>query len=110
MAARYTNWQANVIRAFGSVPTLPPLTDPGTQAAREDMLFSERAFWLYGTGHRLGDFRRLIRQYGRSAESVFPTGVWHKGGNYGADVAFSLPFRETNNPDFDPDACSTTTP
>lgn len=110
MAARYTNWQANVIRAFGSVPTLPPLTDPGTQAAREDMLFSERAFWLYGTGHRLGDFRRLIRQYGRSAESVFPTGVWHKGGNYGADVAFSLPFRETNNPDFDADACSTTTP
>jgi hypothetical protein len=52
----------------------------------------------------------LIRQYGRTAESVFPTGVWHKGGNYGVDVAFSLPFRETNNPDFDPEACSTTTP
>lgn len=110
MAARYTNWQANVVRAFGSVPTLAPLTDPGTQAAREDMLFRERAFWLYGTGHRLGDLRRLMRQYGRQASAVFPTGTWHKGGNYGADVAFSLPFREENNPEFDPDACSTTTP
>lgn len=110
MAARYTNWQANVIRAFGAVPTLAPLTDPGTQTAREDMLFRERAFWLYGTGHRLGDFRRLIRDYGRSAESVFPTGTWHKGGSFGADVAFSLPFRETNNPDFDAGDCDTTTP
>jgi hypothetical protein len=110
MTVRYTNWQANVIRAFGSVPTLAPLTDPGTQVAREDMLFRERAFWLYGSGHRLGDLRRLVRQYSRQASTVFPTGAWHKGGNYGTDVAFNLPFRENNNPDFDPAACSTTTP
>jgi hypothetical protein len=110
MAARHTSWQTNVVRAFGSVPTLAPLTDPGTQAAREDMLFRERAFWLYGTGHRLGDMRRLVRQYGRAANTVFPTGAWHKGGNYGTDVAFNLPFREQNNPDFDPADCSTTTP
>jgi hypothetical protein len=110
MAARYTNWVGNVTLAFGSVPTLAPLTDPGTQTAREDMLFRERAFWLYGTGHRLGDMRRLIRQYGRAANTVFPTGAWHKGGNYGTDVAFSLPFREQNNPDFVAADCSTTTP
>jgi starch-binding outer membrane protein, SusD/RagB family len=110
MSARYTAWSANVERAFGSVPTLPPLTDPGTQAARVDLLFRERAFWLYGTGHRLGDFRRLIRQYGRAVNTVYPTGTWHKGGSYGTDVAFSLPFREVNNPNYDPSACDTEQP
>lgn len=110
MAARYTAWQSNVERAFGSVPTLPPLADPGTPAARVDLLFRERAFWLYGTGHRLGDMRRLVRQYGRAANTVFPTGTWHKGGSYGNDVAFSLPFREVNNPNYDPADCDTTQP
>ena len=37
------------------------LSTPGTQAAAVDLLFSERAFWLYATGHRLGDMRRLVR-------------------------------------------------
>jgi len=35
--------------------------DPGTQVGREDLLFRERAFWLFATGHRLGDLRRLAR-------------------------------------------------
>ena len=34
-----------------------------------DLLFSERAFWMFATGHRLGDMRRLIRQYGRTRAS-----------------------------------------
>ena len=33
-------------------------------------LFRERAFWLWGTAHRLGDMRRLIRHYGRTEASV----------------------------------------
>ena len=45
-----------------------------------------------------GDMRRLIRQYGRSATSVFPTGPWHKGGSYATDVNFPVPQAETNNP------------
>ena len=115
MPARYTNWQANVVRAFGSVPPLAPLTDPGTTAGREDLLFRERAFWLYGTGHRLGDMRRLVRPgaaggYGRAINTVFPTGQWHKGGNYGTDVAFSVPFRETNNSNYNPANCVTSVP
>src|SRR5690606_7697488 len=28
----------------------------------------------------------------------FPTGDWHKGGQYGADVTIPLPFEEANNP------------
>ena len=80
--------------------SLAALTDPGTAAAREDLLFSERAYWLYSTAHRLGDLRRLVRQYGRGAESVFPTGAYTKGGSYGADVNFPVPQPEENNPNF----------
>jgi hypothetical protein len=78
--------------------SLAPLTDPGTPAAREDLLFRERAFWMFGTGHRLGDLRRLIRQYARGAETVFPTGPWFKGGSYGPDVNLPASFEELNNP------------
>jgi hypothetical protein len=79
---------------------LAPLTDPDTASARENLLFRERAFWMFGTGHRLGDMRRLVRQYGRAAETVFPTGPWFKGGNYGDAVQMSVPFDEQNNPKF----------
>jgi len=89
----------NQARTEGAVAGLAAnLTDPGTQAAREDLLFRERAFWLFGRGHRVGDMRRLIRQYGRSQDKVFPTGAWHKGGNYGPDVNFPVPQAEANNP------------
>ncbi len=79
---------------------LTPLVDPVITADREDMLFRERAYWLWLTSHRLGDMRRLVRQYGRNSESVFPTGPFFKGGVYGPDVNFPIPFDETNNPNF----------
>lgn len=84
--------------ARATVTGLAPLTDPGTDAARVDLIFRERAFWMFSTGHRLGDMRRLIRQYGRSADTVFPIGPWHKGGNYGTDVNIPIPQAELNNP------------
>jgi hypothetical protein len=70
---------------------LPLLVDPGNQAARENLLFAERANWLYATGTRLGDVRRLINQYGRSQSTVLPTGAYHKGGVYGTDANFPVP-------------------
>ena len=88
----------NEARANGGVTGLAALADPGTDAARVDLLFRERAFWFFSTGHRTGDLRRLIRQYNRPANAVFPTGAWHKGGNYGADVTVPLPQAEQNNP------------
>jgi hypothetical protein len=51
------------------------LTDPGSQTAREDLLFRERAMWLYMTGHRQGDFRRLVHVYKRQPSTLWPTGV-----------------------------------
>jgi hypothetical protein len=74
------------------------LTDPGTNVTRENLIFRERAFWMFGRGYRLGDMRRLIRQYNRATETVFPTGAWHKAGNYGTDINFPVPQAEQNNP------------
>ena len=89
-----------ILNALRALERLTPLTDPGTQAARVDQLFRERAFWLWGTSHRLGDMRRLIRQYARAANTVFPTGEYHKGGNYGTDVNIPVSSDERNNPKF----------
>lgn len=80
--------------------TLPPLTDPGSFDARVDLIFRERAMWLFLTGHRLGDLRRLVRDYGRAPNDVFPVGPYHKGGSYGTDVAFPLDFDEETNSEF----------
>jgi hypothetical protein len=81
-----------------TVTGLAPLTAAATDSARVQQLFRERAFWLFGRGHRVGDLRRLIRQYQRAANTVFPTGTWHKGGNYGTDVNMPIPQAELNNP------------
>jgi hypothetical protein len=88
----------NALRS--TVTGLAPLADPGTDVAREDLHFREKAFWLFGRGYRLGDMRRLIRQYERNPENVFGTGTWFKGGTFGTDVSFPLPQAEENNPEF----------
>jgi hypothetical protein len=62
--------------------------------------FRERAFWLYSTGHRQGDLRRLVRVYGQPASSVFPWGAYFKGGTYSTDVTFPVPESEKNNPNY----------
>ncbi len=84
----------------GGVAGLAPLTDPGSAAARVDLTFRERAFWLYFTGHRLGDLRRLIRQYGRSPDTAFPIGPYKNNGIFGSDVNVGVPSGENNNPNF----------
>jgi hypothetical protein len=89
---------ATLNAARATVTGLTPLADAGSASARVDQLFRERAFWLFGRGNRVGDLRRLIRQHGRAANSVFPTGPWHKGGSYGPDVNFPVPLAEANNP------------
>ena len=87
------------VRTAWAIPagTLAPLTDPGSDAARVDLLFRERAFWLYLTTHRVGDLRRLVRQYQRPSESVWPTGAYFKGGTYGTDQNITPSFAERNN-------------
>jgi starch-binding outer membrane protein, SusD/RagB family len=84
--------------ARATVTGLTALVDAGSADARVTQLFRERAIWLFGRGYRLGDMRRLVRQYNRPATSVFPVGPWHKGGNYGTDMNFPIPQAEQNNP------------
>lgn len=93
----------NTLRA--TFTGLTPLTDAGVEATRVNQLFRERAFTLFGQGTRTGDLRRLIRQYARTANTVFPAGAWHKGGNYGTDVTLPLPLAETNNPNAGAGVC-----
>jgi hypothetical protein len=97
-----------------SPATLPPLVDPGTFDSRVTLHFQERALWLWITGHRLGDMRRLVRQgFGRTVGQVFPSGPFIRTlavGTYGSDVAMPVPFAEQNNVDFDPGACQVTAP
>jgi len=73
---------------------------PTSQVEAENQFFTEKAYWQYGRGERLSDLRRLVRQYGRGAETVFPTGAYPKGGNYGTNVAFPVPDVEKSNPKF----------
>jgi hypothetical protein len=86
------------------IPALPNLTarDDTTAGGAVNLLFNERARWLWLTAHRLGDLRRLIRQYGRPADTVFPTGAYFKSNpsTYGTDVNIPVPVTERNNPNF----------
>lgn len=99
-AANTALWLTKLTEARAPFGMAAP-TDPGTAATRVDLMFRERAFALFGTAHRLGDLRRLIRQYGRGAETVFPTGAYHKDNlTRGTDVNIAIPISEKNNPKF----------
>ena len=91
------------------LPSPSPLASadvPGSASGRQNLLFTERALDLFLTGHRLGDMRRLIWQYGRSADAVFPVGPYEPtnsskaGANFGPDVNLPIPQEESNNPLF----------
>jgi hypothetical protein len=87
--------------AVGVLPDLTP-ADAASAGGAVNLLFAERARWLWLTAHRLSDLRRLIRQYGRAADAVFPTGPYFKVqfSDYGTDVNFPIPIDEENNPNF----------
>ncbi len=101
---------------------LPPLSDPGSASARLDLLMSERAMWLFVTGHRQGDLRRLAAVYNRPVSSLWPTGVYRNPGfppniprpdtdgkPYGVDVVFQPSEDEKKNNSLY-DGCNTLNP
>jgi hypothetical protein len=93
----------NALRARLNRPAVGPISaGPMSANQRIDFHFRERALWLFLTGHRLGDMRRLIRQYGRAENTVFPSGAYYRPQfpTFGTDVTFPVPFGETNNPKF----------
>ena len=92
------------VRTLRNIPAgadiLAPLSDPGSPDARVNLMFRERAFWFYLNATRVGDLRRLQRQYARAATAVWPTGAYFKGGTYGVDVNLTPSFAEFNNTAF----------
>jgi len=83
-----------------TITGMSPLADPGTAGSRIDLLFRERAFWTFGRGQRLGDLRREIHVYNKTAAQVFPGegGINpRKNSAYGPDVNLPVPQAERNN-------------
>jgi hypothetical protein len=83
------------------VPAMAALPTPGSQSAAVDLYFREKAFWDFSRGTRLSDLRRLVRQYGRTQDVVFPNGQFsYKGAGqtYGTDVNFPVTTDENPNP------------
>lgn len=80
---------------------LPTLATPATQTEAVSLFFREKALWQFSRGFRLNDLRRMVRQYGRTQDQVFPTGVFFKSGTpYASDINFPVTVDEYNNPDF----------
>ena len=97
------------LNALRTAAGLSSIADPGSgnPAAQVDTLLTERAYWLFLTGHRQGDLRRLLRQYNQYAAfqdqaSVYPTGVYFAPGvgRYGTAVVAPIPPTESANPLF----------
>src|SRR6266571_1974242 len=96
-AALYPTAQTGFTRGANLVAIADTFTD---NTSRMKTHFRERAFWMFSTGHRLGDMRRMVRQYAYPADSVYPRGAYYKGGAFGSALMLSVPFEEVNNPNF----------
>ena len=94
-----TGWLAihNALRADIG---LAALADPGTDRDRWMAHFSEHGMWTYTSAQRLGMARRMMKYHGFTEDEVLPNGTYFKGGAYGNDVNFPIPFVETENPNF----------
>lgn len=96
----------DTLNALRATVGLPALQDPGTDTGRVTQLFQERGYWLYLSGHRQGDLRRLVRApsgggYGRAQSAVYPSGPYPESrALYGSDVLLPIPNAERNNPYF----------
>jgi len=106
-ALRATPPQLGMVTTAGFSPqgafvpaAMAALPTPATQAAAVALFFREKAYWTFGRGQRLGDMRRMIRQYNYTQDNVFPTGNFFKGGVYGTDVNLPMTTDEYNNPNF----------
>jgi hypothetical protein len=102
---------APVPNVTGGTTQLPPLADSLTPVARLREVMQERAYWMYATGHRQGDLRRMLRPpykgapYSLTSQQVYPNGPYVNGAaaavnasvpvtTYGTDVVAIVPRTE----------------
>jgi hypothetical protein len=103
--------RATAQNGVAAIPAMTADSLPTSQAQAVNLFFKERAYWLWLTGHRLGDLRRLVRDYGRDPETVFPTGNLTSplAGTYGVtaqdtpiqrSTSIVIPKSERGNPNY----------
>jgi hypothetical protein len=91
----------NALRSQNAITSgMPAIVDPGTFDMRVDTLFAERAAWLFLTGTRQGDLRRLVNLYHRSSQTTYPSGAYPGIGTYGNNIDIPIPPQELDNPYF----------
>lgn len=92
-----------VIGVF-NVPAMAALPTPPDLTTATNVFFREKALWQFQRGYRMDDLRRLVRQYGRTQDQVFPSGNFTRNGTpagqFGTQVAFPVPDYERTNPNF----------
>jgi starch-binding outer membrane protein, SusD/RagB family len=73
----------------------------GTAKQQMQQLLSERAYWMWVTGHRLGDWRRMLRAPYNAAPFSFATGdVYPTGGGLFNILEFPTPLLTNPNPNY----------
>ena len=86
------------------IAAMPALATPSDKTSATNLFFREKALWQFERGFRMGDLRRLVRQYGRTQDQVYPSGTFARNtvpsGSYGTEVAFPVPDVERSNPLF----------
>jgi starch-binding outer membrane protein, SusD/RagB family len=86
------------------IPAMAALPTPADQTSATNLFFREKALWQFQRGYRMDDLRRLVRQYKRAQNTVFPSGNFTRNGTpsgvFGSQVAFPVPDAEFVNPNF----------
>jgi len=104
----------NALRTSGQtigtfkIAPMAALATPADKTSATKLFFREKALWQFERGWRMGDLRRMVRQYGFTQDQVYPTGQFIRNttpsGNYGTEVAFPIPDAglgsEISNPNF----------
>lgn len=75
LSASDPNW-IDPINEARQTAGLGDTISPANVVQKQNLLFRERAFWFYLHGTRLSDMRRMVRQYGRSVNSIYPVGSY----------------------------------
>jgi hypothetical protein len=98
----------NALRATVGLGGVADSSARGPKAEIEQIL-TERAFWLYVTGHRLGDWRRVLRApYSMPPYSFVVADVYPVGPGIQNTLEFPTPLLTNPNPHYV--ACNATLP
>lgn len=94
------DWINSINRARNMIG-MADTSAPASFDASVDLLFGERAAWLYLEGRRLGDLRRMVRQFSTSPYSIYPGGSYNRGpvaiAVYGSAFVFTPDSQEYEN-------------